>query len=153
MAALIILAILVAFQAMYIFVQRRKRHRNYPPTEDSAPSPVQRLQERLSTQSYVPTSPVTVVSPRGHHNGSSSSMDNPFSPTQNVPPAPDSPETHRPAGRPVLESLPSDYEDSRGKSIRGVPVDYNVVHQLYSTRENDYDGFGNFRSGGPGAVC
>lgn len=74
-------------------------------------------------------------------------MDNPFSPTQNVPPAPDSPETHRPAGHPVLESLPSDYESYQGRSTRSGAVDLEHVHQLYSTTEGPYDGFGNYVTG------
>lgn len=146
--AIILLACLgglVAFQALYIFVSRKHSRSDWSVGSQHSPFRAS-LNPHASNQRYGATSPVTVASPLARRTSSLDSFKHPFSPTQNVPPAPESPETRRPAGQPVLESLPSDLDDSSTRGPFERPVDMDTVQQMYTTRENQYDGYGNYTS-------
>ncbi|GMH40399.1 hypothetical protein BSKO_08303 [Bryopsis sp. KO-2023] len=146
---LAVLAFLVLLQAAYIVGHRRARKRRGAGNREQF---IPRLHPRLSTMSYVQTSPVTVVSPPGGGGTGASQEDRmPFSPTQSVMPSPDSPETRRPATHPMLESYPSnieDYSHGSGMNLINTPVNLETVKQLYTQRTMEYDQDGNFMTGG-----
>lgn len=137
-ALLTVLAILVVLQSLYIIYARRKR-RAARGSDRSAESPFNPVERGLSAQSYVATSPVTVVSPHARFSdGNPQALQTPFSPTQNVPPGPPSPETRRPAAHPMLESFNSDMDDSQGLSMFYRPMNLGLGHQPQPIRTDWY---------------